>query len=77
MEKLNVATTTSFSEVASGAHDKKRTRADVLDPDWSANDWSALERTKILPDQSEADTSAPVPPYHVPLRHILEKPFIN
>ncbi|GJY43028.1 hypothetical protein Tco_0431241 [Tanacetum coccineum] len=49
------------------AHDKKGTRADVSAPDWSANDWSAHEGTKMLPaDQSEADTSAHVSPYHVP-----------
>ncbi|GKB20530.1 hypothetical protein Tco_0854453 [Tanacetum coccineum] len=47
------------------AHDKEGTRADVSAPDWSANDWSAPEGTKMLPaDQSEADTSAPVSPYH-------------
>ncbi|GKF26567.1 hypothetical protein Tco_0082461, partial [Tanacetum coccineum] len=47
------------------------TRADVSAlsaPDWSANDWLAPEGTKILPaDQSKADTSAHVSPYHVPL----------
>ncbi|GKB83649.1 hypothetical protein Tco_0950544, partial [Tanacetum coccineum] len=59
------------------AHDKEGTRADVSAPDWSANDWSAPEGTKILPaDQSETGTSAYVSPYHVPLGHILEKPFI-
>ncbi|GKE25747.1 hypothetical protein Tco_1441131, partial [Tanacetum coccineum] len=47
------------------AHDKEGTRADVSAPDWSANDWSAPEGTKMLPaDQSEADTSAHVSPYH-------------
>ncbi|GKE85170.1 hypothetical protein Tco_1558912 [Tanacetum coccineum] len=49
------------------AHDKEGTRADVSAPGWSANDWLAPEGTKILPaDQSEADTSAHVSPYHVP-----------
>ncbi|GJT54932.1 adenylate kinase [Tanacetum coccineum] len=49
----------------SGAHDKEGTRADVSAPGWSANDWLAPEGTKILlADQSEADTSAYVSPYH-------------
>ncbi|GKE71952.1 hypothetical protein Tco_1530024, partial [Tanacetum coccineum] len=40
------------------AHDKEETRADVLAPDWSANDWSAPEETRMLhADQSGADTS--------------------
>ncbi|GKD77092.1 hypothetical protein Tco_1339713, partial [Tanacetum coccineum] len=47
------------------AHDKKGTRANVSAPDWFANDWSASEGTKmLLANQSEADTSAPVSPYH-------------
>ncbi|GKC73883.1 hypothetical protein Tco_1119766, partial [Tanacetum coccineum] len=59
------------------AHDKEGTRADVSAPGWSANDWLAHEGTKILPaDQSEADTSAHISPYHVPLGHILEKPKV-
>ncbi|GKC03756.1 hypothetical protein Tco_0995366, partial [Tanacetum coccineum] len=58
------------------AHDKEETRADVSAPDWSANDWSAPEETRMLhADQSGADTSTPVSPYHVTLWHILEKPF--
>ncbi|GJR76392.1 hypothetical protein Tco_0088757 [Tanacetum coccineum] len=41
-------------------------RTDVSASDWSANDWSASEGTKILyADQSGADTSALVSPYHV------------
>ncbi|GJX07906.1 hypothetical protein Tco_0195838 [Tanacetum coccineum] len=52
------------------AHDKEETRADVSASGWSANDWLVSERTKILSaDQSEADTSAYVSPYHVPLGH--------
>ncbi|GJX25001.1 retrotransposon protein, putative, ty1-copia subclass [Tanacetum coccineum] len=48
------------------AHDKKGTRANVSAPDWFANDWSASEGTKmLLANQSEADTSAPVSPYHM------------
>ncbi|GJU95522.1 ALP1-like protein isoform X1 [Tanacetum coccineum] len=59
-----------------GAHDKEGTRADVSVSDWSANDWSASEGTRILyADQSGADTSALVSPYHVPLGHMLEKPL--
>ncbi|GJT53531.1 hypothetical protein Tco_0988585 [Tanacetum coccineum] len=58
--------------------DKEGIRADVSAPDWSANDWSAPEGTKMLPaDQSEADTSAPVSPYHVSLGHILKKSYRN
>ncbi|GKG18219.1 hypothetical protein Tco_0372517, partial [Tanacetum coccineum] len=58
------------------AHDKEKTRADVSVSDWSANDWSASEGTRILyADQSGADTSALVSPYHVPLGHMLEKPI--
>ncbi|GKE44405.1 histidine kinase 3 [Tanacetum coccineum] len=54
------------------AHDKKGTRADVSAPGWSANDWLAPEGTKILSaDQSEADTSAHVFPYHVPIGHLF------
>ncbi|GKD91762.1 hypothetical protein Tco_1367269, partial [Tanacetum coccineum] len=56
------------------AHDKEGTRADVLASDCSANDWSAPEGTRIFPaDQSAADTSTLISPYHVPLGHILEK----
>ncbi|GKF92026.1 hypothetical protein Tco_0278745, partial [Tanacetum coccineum] len=54
-----------FLICAPGAHDKEGTRADVSAPGWSANDWLAPEGTKILPaDQSEANTSAHVSPYH-------------
>ncbi|GKF80541.1 hypothetical protein Tco_0239143, partial [Tanacetum coccineum] len=43
------------------------TRADVSASDCSANDWSASEGTRILyADQSGADTSALISPYHVP-----------
>ncbi|GJY52941.1 hypothetical protein Tco_0444605, partial [Tanacetum coccineum] len=57
------------------AHDKEGTIADVSAPGWSANDWLAPEGTNILSaDKSEADTSAHVSPYHVPLGHILKKP---
>ncbi|GJW04810.1 hypothetical protein Tco_1563666 [Tanacetum coccineum] len=49
----------------SWVHDKEGIRADVSAPAWSANYWLAPEGTKILPaDQSEADTSAHVSPYH-------------
>ncbi|GKD91876.1 hypothetical protein Tco_1371713 [Tanacetum coccineum] len=54
----------------------ERTKADVSAPHWSANDWLALGGTKRLSiDQSGADTSTIVSPYHVPLGHTLEKPF--
>ncbi|GKB52544.1 hypothetical protein Tco_0903297 [Tanacetum coccineum] len=36
-------------KLASGAHDKEGTRADVSAPHWSANDWPTPEGTKILP----------------------------
>ncbi|GJR80634.1 hypothetical protein Tco_0151419 [Tanacetum coccineum] len=55
----------AFSKCASLAHDKEKTRANVSASDWSVNDWSAFEGTKMLPaDQSGADTSALVSPYH-------------
>ncbi|GKG46840.1 hypothetical protein Tco_0504037, partial [Tanacetum coccineum] len=58
------------------AHDKEGARAKVSAPDLSANDWSTPEGTRMLPvDQSGADTSVTVSFYHVPLRHILEKPI--
>ncbi|GKD46689.1 hypothetical protein Tco_1271334, partial [Tanacetum coccineum] len=63
---------------AARAHDKEGTRVDVSAPHWSPYDWSAPEVTRKLPaDQSGADTSTLVSPYHVPLGHILEKPFLH
>ncbi|GJU89947.1 hypothetical protein Tco_1302370, partial [Tanacetum coccineum] len=57
------------------AHDKEGTRADVSALNWSTNDWSAPEGTKMLSaHQSKADTSALVSSYHVPL-HIRKSLF--
>ncbi|GKA71084.1 hypothetical protein Tco_0777223 [Tanacetum coccineum] len=60
--------------LSSLAHDKEGTRADVSASDWSVNDWSAFEGTKMLPaDQSGADTSALVSPYHEKIAEMRTK----